>query len=178
MPGTPKPRKKTGKSEKADPIKVRAAARSRRKRSTREVTEKIRTELIERRQTILDLIDNVSTSSRAAESSEPGDLADWAAASFEMDITTGILRSETQELQAIDEALARIEQGTYGICEDCEQRIPDTRLEAVPHATFCIQCKMQREREHSRSGAGGRWRPAAARLSPEAKADDDAEEEK
>jgi len=172
MPGEPRPQKKADKRKKASPVKARAAARSKKKATARRVNEKIRKALLLRRQEILDLMENVSMGAKRGAVLEPGDLGDSAMASFEMDIATGILRSETRELQSIDEALARIEHGTYGVCESCGKRIPPARLQAVPHATQCLECKMQMEREHPRLDGGGRWRPAAARLSPRAGGDD------
>ncbi|MBO0730168.1 MAG: TraR/DksA C4-type zinc finger protein [Acidimicrobiaceae bacterium] len=41
----------------------------------------------------------------------------------------------------IDRALAKIEAGTYGACEQCGQAIPEARLEALPHAALCVSCK-------------------------------------
>jgi RNA polymerase-binding protein DksA len=45
----------------------------------------------------------------------------------------------------IDEALARIEKGTYGLCQECGEPISPERLEAVPHARLCIDCKSKEE---------------------------------
>lgn len=47
----------------------------------------------------------------------------------------------------IDEALRRIDEGTFGICEKCEEPISTARLEAVPHARMCIECKSAEERK-------------------------------
>ena len=49
-------------------------------------------------------------------------------------------------LEAIDAALARIEAGTYGECERCGRPIDQERLEALPYATKCIECKRLEER--------------------------------
>jgi len=49
-------------------------------------------------------------------------------------------KAELEELRAIDAALARIENGVYGICMSCEEEISHERLEAVPHATLCRHC--------------------------------------
>ena len=49
-------------------------------------------------------------------------------------------------IEDIDDALARIEAGTYGACERCHDSIPLERLEAVPHARFCVACTGQRSR--------------------------------
>lgn len=51
------------------------------------------------------------------------------------------------KLEAIDHALQRAQQGTYGICERCGEPIDPARLEIVPETTFCTQCKAIVERE-------------------------------
>lgn len=69
------------------------------------------------------------------------------------------LRKDT--LEKIDHALEKLEQGTYGICEDCGAEISEQRLKAVPFAVYCIECKEKREeierieRERERFGAPG-----------------------
>ncbi len=50
-------------------------------------------------------------------------------------------------LEDLDDALNRIEEGTYGQCVICEKEINSKRLEALPYATLCIECKAQQERE-------------------------------
>ena len=49
-------------------------------------------------------------------------------------------------LEEIEEALQRLEGGEYGHCESCGVEIPDARLEALPHARFCIKCQEELER--------------------------------
>jgi RNA polymerase-binding protein DksA len=49
-------------------------------------------------------------------------------------------------LNQIDNALARIENGTYGICEVCEKPIGKERLDIIPYATMCVKCKSQKEK--------------------------------
>jgi DnaK suppressor protein len=49
-------------------------------------------------------------------------------------------------LAAIDSALRRIDEGSFGTCERCEQPIAEARLEAMPYATKCIDCKRLEER--------------------------------
>lgn len=62
----------------------------------------------------------------------------------ELDVT---LEGHAEELvRAIDDALGRIADGTYGLCLSCHGRIPDERLDAVPYATLCIECKRREER--------------------------------
>jgi RNA polymerase-binding protein DksA len=72
-------------------------------------------------------------------------LADAAA---EMDVAMAI--RESQELQDIEAALARIGDGSYGICSDCENEIGRARLKAYPTAKRCLHCQEQHERAHGR----------------------------
>ena len=113
--------------------------------------------LLERRQELLEQMNLISTEPLSSEWAGPGDVADSASASFQMDVTAGILESETRELQEIDNALMRLKEKTYGVCQDCGCRIPASRLKAVPHATLCIECKMNHERERPRSATPQRW---------------------
>ncbi len=55
-------------------------------------------------------------------------------------------------MSKIDKALAKIEDGSFGICEDCEEQIHSKRLEARPETTLCIKCKEEEEREEQQFG--------------------------
>lgn len=114
--------------------------------------------LLARRQELLEHVNTVSMGPLGGESAEPGDVGDWASASFEMDVTASILESETRELQALDDALRRIQEGSYGICQQCGCRIPAARLKAVPQAISCLECKMTLERGRSGGVRPQRWR--------------------
>jgi DnaK suppressor protein len=74
-----------------------------------------------------------------------GDLMDRASADAEAELQVRLHRSDGRLLKAIEEALARIRVGTFGACETCKQPISRARLEAVPWARHCRDCK---EREH------------------------------
>jgi len=52
---------------------------------------------------------------------------------------------DKQKWMAVNDALARIEKGTYGICQDCGEEIAFPRLEAFPTAELCVNCQRQRE---------------------------------
>ena len=56
-----------------------------------------------------------------------------------------ILDNEKTLLTEVQQALARIENGTYGICSNCRQPIPEQRLEALPWATLCVVCEPEPE---------------------------------
>ncbi len=55
-------------------------------------------------------------------------------------------------LKKIDDAMARIENGTFGICEICEEEISVKRLEARPVTTMCIRCKEEQEKQEKSYG--------------------------
>ena len=59
---------------------------------------------------------------------------------------------ERKLLDKIDEAVARIDDGTYGICDDCGEEIRIKRLEARPVAKFCIDCKIKQEQQEKAQG--------------------------
>lgn len=73
--------------------------------------------------------------------SASGDEGDLASAATTADITFSTRAREVELLGAIDEAIEKIEKGTYGKCIECEEQIPVARLEALPFAELCIDCQ-------------------------------------
>jgi DnaK suppressor protein len=59
----------------------------------------------------------------------------------ETDVEQAILENERTLLAEIQQALARIDNGTYGICSNCGQPIPEERLEAIPWTNLCVTCE-------------------------------------
>ncbi len=74
-------------------------------------------------------------------SGRQGDLADQAVGNNEVHITLKLKQTDAKILQAIEEALKRIEDGSYGICRDCSEPIAPARLDAIPWTRVCIVCK-------------------------------------
>jgi RNA polymerase-binding protein DksA len=75
--------------------------------------------------------------------SRQGDLADQASGNNEVHIQLKLKQTDAKILQAIEEALQRMEKGTYGICRDCGDPIAAARLEAIPWTRVCITCKQK-----------------------------------
>jgi RNA polymerase-binding protein DksA len=73
------------------------------------------------------------------------DLADVASDTFEREKGMAIENSVNELLQQVEEALGRLEDGSFGICEICEQPIHPDRLRALPYARLCINCKAREE---------------------------------
>ena len=70
-----------------------------------------------------------------------GDLIDRANADAEAELHIRLHQTDGRLLRAIEEALARIRQGTYGVCEACKQPISRARLKAVPWTRHCLSCQ-------------------------------------
>jgi DnaK suppressor protein len=111
--------------------------------------DEMRESLIELKQHILQQL--------AAESSEfqeliedikPKDLADIAADDIDRRILEALGSQEIRRLQLIDSALARLENGHYGVCMSCGKKIPEERLRALPYSILCIDCKSSEERRN------------------------------
>ncbi len=77
---------------------------------------------------------------------DPKDLADIAADDIDRKTLQALGVQEMKRLQLIDSALARIENGRYGICMKCGKKIPKERLEAIPYALLCVECKTKEEK--------------------------------
>jgi DnaK suppressor protein len=75
--------------------------------------------------------------------SRQGDLADQASGNNEVHIQLKLKQTDAKILQAIEEALVRMDKGTYGICRDCGEPIAAARLLAIPWTRVCIACKQK-----------------------------------
>jgi DnaK suppressor protein len=87
------------------------------------------------------------------------DTVDLAFDSGSGEVTSQLAELESRELSQIERALARLKQGTYGVCEGCGKKILVARLNALPFTTTCIGCQREMEVYGSlgRGGAGGNW---------------------
>ena len=77
---------------------------------------------------------------------------DRATAESDINFTLRIRERETKLMIKIKEALERIDNGTYGICEECEEEISEARLKARPITTLCIECKREEEMANKARG--------------------------
>ena len=74
-------------------------------------------------------------------SGRQGDMADQASGNNEVHIALKLKQTDAKILQAIEEALVRLQKGTYGTCRDCGEPIAPARLNAIPWTRVCITCK-------------------------------------
>jgi DnaK suppressor protein len=117
--------------------------------------ERFRGLLLERREAVMNALDNLHKENARSLEDETGELvsgsadqhmADTATETVEREIGNTLEEHDERLLEAIDAALQRIENGTYGKCVNCGAQIPEERLEAMPWATLCIECKRKEER--------------------------------
>ncbi len=116
-------------------------------------TERFRQLLEEERVRVVAAIQHLHQENPGSIQDETGELvtadqhlADTATETFDRELEYGLEENAEHVLGEIDAALARIEKGTYGICTNCGQPISEERLEALPYATLCINCKRRAER--------------------------------
>jgi DnaK suppressor protein len=100
------------------------------------LTESLNESLAKARATLADISDPKD---------RPGDAIDEAAFSFDVSFALRIREREVKLIAKIRDALQRLEDGTFGICEECGKEIPLKRLMARPVTTLCIQCKKEQE---------------------------------
>jgi DnaK suppressor protein len=79
--------------------------------------------------------------------SDIGDILDSVSEERTRELDMILTDREKQKLKQIDDALDRIEEETYGLCEECGIKIPRARLRVVPFAKYCVECKEVIERE-------------------------------
>ncbi|HJX74195.1 MAG TPA: TraR/DksA family transcriptional regulator [Candidatus Deferrimicrobiaceae bacterium] len=79
--------------------------------------------------------------------SDIGDILDSVSEERTRELDMILTDREKQKLKQIDDALERIEEKTYGLCEECGVKIPRARLKVVPFAKYCVECKEVIERE-------------------------------
>ena len=111
--------------------------------------------LLSKRKTILESIqqiekDTLKKSQREASGDLSGysyHMADMATDNFDTEFSLNLASVEQRVLYEIDEALKRIEEGTYGDCLSCGKKITPQRLKALPYAALCINCQETEEKK-------------------------------
>ena len=111
--------------------------------------EELRMMLLDRRSGILKSFNEEIAATLENESKQVvvGDAADLAQGASENELSFRLAEVESRELGQIDKALAKINEGTYGVCEKCNEPISSARMKALPFASKCIRCQEEDEQE-------------------------------
>jgi RNA polymerase-binding protein DksA len=111
--------------------------------------KKMKTVLLSQKKDILRNLASESEDFRTIiEDMDPKDLADVAADDIDRKTLEALGSVELRRLQLIESALSRVENKKYGLCAKCGKKIPRERLEAIPYALMCINCKSSEERRN------------------------------
>jgi DnaK suppressor protein len=126
----------------------------------REFLDKARDTLDEMSDQIVRAARKTAPPPRDGTKDDPSDLYDAASEEREREIQILLTDRDRTKLHAIDEALARIREGNYGVCEACDDDIAEGRLALLPFTRLCVSCQAEHEREESQRRArpahGGR----------------------
>jgi YteA family regulatory protein len=116
-------------------------------------TDRFREALLEERTRVQAALENLQEETSGTLSEDAGEqsaydnhLADTATETYDRELDYTLEENSQHVLAEIEAALKRIEEGTYGICSNCGNQIPEERLEALPWATLCIDCQRDLER--------------------------------
>jgi DnaK suppressor protein len=110
--------------------------------------QRLRDELLRQRHAIVNREREEREAVRAPLAAEQGnvcDEGDLCVRDLQTDIDLALLQIRTETIEQIDQALANLDAGTYGACEECGDDIPANRLEALPFARRCLSCEETRE---------------------------------
>lgn len=131
----------------AEPARPKETAKEREARERRqEVLQKM---LLGKRQEIIKEIEEslgqslTEDQQRRLESAR--DVGDQALMDLERELGISLMEMRNRRRQSIDEALTRLQEGTYGICAECGVEISEKRLQAVPFAKLCVECQARAE---------------------------------
>lgn len=123
----------------------KAAKTSSKKSPKRNGYQALRKRLEEQRQEILDMYERDLQVGQKSSDEGAEDLVDRANSAYNREFMLSISGGERQVLLEIEQALERMEEGEFGSCVHCEEKIPVKRLQAVPWARYCIDCQEQLE---------------------------------
>ena len=114
----------------------------------RELTVQLRERAVALRKEMESKLDEATD--EAHDAGARGDSGDRSFAAAESEVDAGEAQRDQSELGAIERTLARIEEGSYGVCAECDAAIPIERLRAQPLASRCTECQSAREAREGR----------------------------
>lgn len=115
-------------------------------------TEEIRQLLVAEKAKILGFAQKARAENLQIDEDDLPDEVDQASSEYNQTIALRLRGREKRLLNKIDETLQRIEDGEFGLCEECGETIGEARLRARPVATHCIACKEEQERHEKNYG--------------------------
>jgi len=126
-----------------------------RKKLSKKELEYFKTLILKIKEKVLAEIEHISEDTlKKSQKDAAGDIsgytyhmADVASDTYDREFSLGLVSNEREALYELDDALKRIEEGAFGICEECKSPITKTRLKAVPYARLCLKCQERKEKK-------------------------------
>ena len=111
--------------------------------------------ILKRKEEILEGIEHISEDTlKKSQKDASGDIsgytyhmADVATDTYDREFSLGLASNERKLIYELDDTLKKIDDGTYGVCEDCKSLITRIRLKAIPYARLCVKCQEKREKK-------------------------------
>jgi len=116
-----------------------------------ELAERFRKRLLQIREEIVGQLRQRGVSAQEIGQDGIQDIGDESVTISNRHLLMSLSQNERAKLMEVDEALDRIENGNFGICEECEEPIPLKRLEVMPDARYCIRCQEDLEKASEES---------------------------
>lgn len=140
------------------PRKKRSSKNAKKSTYTKTELKKVRKTLIEKKADILEELiklkgETLNKSSKEASGDLSGytfHMADMATDLYNREFSLELAEGEREMLYALDEAIKRVDEGTYGRCDMCGERITRQRLKVMPQAKYCIKCQEKEEKNAGR----------------------------
>ena len=105
--------------------------------------EKYRQKLLDHKARLTGTVEGMRREALEQDESAPSadHMADHGSAQYDSDLTLTLVEDQQETIQQIEEALDRIEAGSYGKCDACKEPIAKARLQALPQAKYCVDCQ-------------------------------------
>jgi len=111
--------------------------------------ENFKRKLLDMRRDLLGQVEKKKIYSKEIGEDGIPDSGDVAAYSYSKEVLMGLGENERNKLRLVEEALAKIDEGLYGVCERCDGQIPTNRLDLLPFTRHCVQCQSELEKENA-----------------------------
>ena len=94
-------------------------------------------------------VEKLQNNGKNDEAEHMPDISDDAARAYDRKLQGDLEEQEWNKLKQVEAALEKVENGEYGICDQCEKKIPEARLKIIPYTEFCTQCLSEIEKKSS-----------------------------
>ena len=92
-------------------------------------------------------VEKLQNNGKNDEAEHMPDISDDAARAYDRKLQGDLEEQEWNKLKQVEAALEKVENGEYGICDQCEKKIPEARLKIIPYTEFCTQCLSEIEKK-------------------------------